>query len=243
MAAHRTAIVTGGGRGIGKGISLGLAAKGLTVAVVYHRREAEATQVVKAIHKQGGQARSYPVNVTKREQVLNLVRQVLNDFGTLDVLVNNAGEASRACSVDLKETEWDRILAVNLTGAFYCSQAVIEPMRLQKRGRIVNISSIAGQTGGSIGPHYAASKAGLIGLTRYMARELGPDGITVNAIAPSGIPTELLEAMGFSNFNKRPVGRAGKLEDVAAAVCYLTSLEADYITGQVLGVNGGSFIG
>jgi 3-oxoacyl-[acyl-carrier protein] reductase len=132
---------------------------------------------------------------------------------------------------------------VNLKGTFLCSQEVIPIMKGQNFGRIINLSSIAGQTGGGIGPHYAASKAGIIGLTRFMARELGSFGITVNAIAPSGIPTDLLFDLGFEPNANRPVGRFGNLGDVAAAVNYLASDSASYVTGQVISVNGGSFIG
>ncbi len=135
------------------------------------------------------------------------------------------------------------VMDVNVKGTFFCCQETIPIMQAQKKGRIVNFSSIAGQTGGAIGPHYAAAKAGIIGLTRFMARELGPDGITVNAIAPSGIPTDLLFDMGFKPNTNRPVGRVGNLDDCAAAVRYLVSDSASYVTGQLLAVNGGLFIG
>lgn len=243
MTDRRTAIVTGGGRGIGRGVSLGLATDGMAVAVIYYSRQSDAEEVVNQILSQGGMAQLYQADVAQAEQIEQAVSRVMEAWERIDVLVNNAGVASRYSTQDLPQREWDRVLAVNLTGAFLCSQAVIPIMRRQGYGRIINISSIAGQTGGAIGPHYAASKAGLIGLTRFMARELGPYGITVNALAPSGVWTELLSDLGFQPNPNRPVGRQGVVEDVAAAVRYFASPEAGYVTGQLLGINGGSFLG
>lgn len=239
----KTAIITGGGRGLGRGISLGLAADGFTIAVCYHKRARPAEEVIKDITLAGGTAYAFQVDVSVKDQVQIVMKRILTQFGRVDVLVNNAGTASKASSESLSEAEWDRVLDVNLKGAFLCSQAILQSMYSQGRGRIINITSIAGQTGGGIGPHYAASKAGLIGLTRYLAREVGPHGITVNAVAPSGIPTQLLKDLELEVSGERPVGRVGTPEDVAAAVCYLASDAASYVTGQILSVNGGTFIG
>jgi NAD(P)-dependent dehydrogenase (short-subunit alcohol dehydrogenase family) len=172
-----------------------------------------------------------------------MVTKVYNDFGSIDVLVNNAGIATKSTTIDLIESEWDQVIDVNLKGTFLCSQAVIPYMQRQGFGRIINLTSIAGQTGGAIGAYYAASKAGIIGLTRFMARELGPSGITVNAIAPSGIPTDLLSNLGMEPNDQRPVRRVGTPQDIAATVRYLASESAGYVTGQVISVNGGIYFG
>lgn len=240
---QRVAVVTGGGRGLGRGISEALGAQGLAVAVVYHRQAEAAQETVRALAAAGRPARAYACEVADAGQIQRLADQVLADFGRIDVLVNNAGLATRATTTHLAEADWDRVLAVNLTGAWLCARAVIPAMQRQGSGRIINITSIAGQTGGVIGPHYAASKAGLMGLTRFMARELGPHGITVNAVAPSGVPSDLLTQLGLPPSADRPVRRVGQPADVAGAVCYLASEAAGYVTGQELAVNGGSFIG
>lgn len=243
MSSKRVALVTGGNRGIGKSISRRLAADGLTLALSYYSDALAAEHTVAELREEGFVVKKYQVDIADRAAVEELIRQVITDWGRIDVLVNNAGIASQSTTVDLQEEEWNRVMNVNLTGTFFCSQAVIPVMRQQKSGRIINLSSIAGQTGGRIGPHYAASKAGIIGLTRFMARELGPLGITVNAIAPSGIATDLLFELALSPSEDRPVQRHGTPEDVAAAVSYLASDDASYITGQLIAINGGSFIG
>lgn len=243
MSSSRVAIVTGGGRGIGRGISLGLAADGLQIAIVYSQHPGEAASVAQAIQAQGGQAAAYQADVAVKAQVAAMVARVLADWGRIDVLVNNAGVASKATTAELDENAWDQVMDVNLKGVFLCSQAVIPAMQRAGGGRIIHMTSIAGQTGGGIGPHYAASKAGVIGLTRFMATELGPHGITVNAISPSGVPTELLSNLGMQPNDRRPVRRVGTPEDIAAAVSYLASAAAGYVTGQVLSVNGGSYYG
>jgi 3-oxoacyl-[acyl-carrier protein] reductase len=240
---ERVAIVTGGGRGIGRGISQALAEMGMAVNVVYHRHPEAAQRTVQDLATAGHTARAYACDVSDSAQVGRLVAQVLAESERIDVLVNNAGMATRAGTVDLAEADWDQVLSVNLKGAWLCARAVIPVMQRQRWGRIINITSIAGQTGGQIGPHYAASKAGLVGLTRFMARELGPNNITVNAVSPSGIPSELLDRLGLAPSAARPVGRVGTPQDIAAAVCYLAAEEAGYVTGQELAVNGGSFIG
>jgi 3-oxoacyl-[acyl-carrier protein] reductase len=240
---QRVAVVTGGGRGIGRGISLALAEAGLAVSLLYHRQAEAAQATVRAIREAGGTAREYTCDVADTDQVARVFVQAHADAGRIDVLVNNAGLATRTGTVDLLEDDWDRVLAVNLKGAWLCARAVIPGMQRQGWGRIINLTSIAGQTGGRIGPHYAASKAGLMGLTRFMARELGPHGITVNAVSPSGIPSDLLDQLGLSPSAERPARRVGTPADVAAAVVYLASEAAGYVTGQELSVNGGSFIG
>jgi 3-oxoacyl-[acyl-carrier protein] reductase len=240
----KIALVTGGSRGIGRGIALALARAGAGVVVNYLAAEDQAAEVVAMIGALGRRARAIRADVSTRDDVRKMVDEASAFFGGIDILINNAGIAGSASTLDLSEAAWDRVLAVNLKGTFLCAQAVTPVMITRRYGRIVNISSIAGQTGGAIGPHYAASKAGILGLTRFMARELAPHGITVNAIAPAGIPTDLLTAMGRAgeSLSARPVGRAGTPEDVAAAAVFLASDASGYITGQTLSVNGGSWM-
>ncbi len=237
----RVALVTGASRGIGRGVALALARAGADVAVNYHSRLADAGAVGRQIEEMGRRAVTVGADVAEATQVSAMVERVLAHLGRIDILVNNAGIAARSSTRDLVEAEWDRVLAVNLKGAFLCAHAVIPGMVARRFGRIINISSIAGQTGGRIGPHYAASKAGLLGLTKFMAQELAPYGITVNAAAPSGVPSDLITQGGSDPqaLANRPVGRAGTPDDVAAAVVFLASEAAGYITGQTLSVNGG----
>lgn len=237
----RVALVTGASRGIGRGVALALARAGADVAVNYHSRRADADAVGREIEEMGRREVIVGTDVTDAAQVSAMVETVLARLGRIDILANNAGIATRSSTRDLAEAEWDRVLAVNLKGAFLCAKAVIPGMVARRFGRIINVSSIAGQTGGRIGAHYAASKAGLLGLTKFMARELAPYGITVNAAAPSGIPSDLITQGGFDPraLANRPVGRPGSPEDVAAAVVFLASEAAGYITGQTLSINGG----
>jgi len=243
MEMKRVAIVTGGGRGIGRGISYGLATAGMQIAAIYHQHRDEVNEVVDELRKMGHKAISYQVDIAQRDQVVRTISEIYSSFGRIDVLVNNAGAASKSTTVGLDEEVWDQIIDVNLKGTYLCSQAVIPIMQRAAYGRIINLTSIAGQTGGAIGPHYAASKAGVIGLTRFMANELGPFGITVNAVSPAGVSTDLLLALGIEPSAQRPVRRIGTPDDIAAAVCYLASEAAGYVTGQVLSVNGGSYFG
>ncbi|HNS39836.1 MAG TPA: SDR family oxidoreductase, partial [Promineifilum sp.] len=236
MEGNRVAIVTGGNRGIGHGISVRLAGANMDIAIIYYRRKEEADRVVDELREMGRKATAYQADVSRPDEVAHTITAVGNTFGRIDVLVNNAGLASKSSTLDLDEEMWDRVIDVNLKGTYLCSQAVIPFMQYAAYGRIINLTSIAGQTGGGIGPHYAASKAGVIGLTRFMATELGPHGITVNAISPSGVPTDLLLDLGMQPSAQRPVRRVGTTDDIAAAAAYLASESAGYITGQVLSV-------
>ena len=237
----KVAIVTGGGRGLGRAISLRLAEDGFQVAVNYRARAREAEDVARQIAAAGGLAVALQADVSQKADVERMVAQALEQLGRIDVLVNNAGIATRAGMMELDEATWDRVMDVNLKSAFLCSQAVIPTMRALGSGRIIHISSIAGQAASRIGPHYAASKAGMLGLMRFMARELGPDHITVNAVAPAGIYTEIFDDIGMKPSNGL-LDRAGQPEDVAAAVSYLASDAAGYVTGHTISVNGGSFM-
>jgi 3-oxoacyl-[acyl-carrier protein] reductase len=239
------ALVTGASRGIGRATALALARAGAHVAVNYHTSINGAEAAVREITGLGRRAMAVHADVADSARVTSMVEAVLRQMGRIDILVNNAGTASRIATTDLTETEWDRVVDVNLKGAFLCVRAVLPTMMAQRWGRIINISSIAGQTGGHLGAHYAAAKAGLLGLTKFLARETARWGITVNAVAPSGIPTDLLLQTGVDSATlaQRPAGRAGTPEEVAAAVLFLASDAAAYITGQTISLNGGLWMG
>ena len=237
------AVVTGAGRGIGQAIAETFAAEGARVAVGYNTTREGALGVVGRIKKRGGKAIAVKVDVTKPAEVSRMVSTVVDEFSTIDVLVNNAGVLIPAEFRDITSGDWDRVLDTNLKGAFLCSQAVA-PLMLKKGGRIINIASISGlaQPSGMASVSYVASKAGLIGLTRAMALHLGPK-VNVNAVAPGTVETEMtkfltkseVQGMVDESFTKR----LGKPEEVAYACVFLASDEASWITGEVLTVSGG----
>jgi 3-oxoacyl-[acyl-carrier protein] reductase len=232
----RTALVTGASRGIGAAIAVALAEAGAAVAVNYRERAAEADAVVGKIKAMGGRAIAAVADVSKTAAVAKLVDHVASALGPVDILVNNAGMAIVRGIDDLTESDFDQTIAVNLKSAFLCTQAVLPAMRAKKWGRIVNISSGAARGAGAIGVHYNASKAGMEGLTRGYAARLVKDGITVNAVAPSLIETDMMR--GRSDLARNiPVGRLGRPEEVAQAV--LMVLGNDYMTGQTIVLNGG----
>jgi NAD(P)-dependent dehydrogenase (short-subunit alcohol dehydrogenase family) len=242
----RVAIVTGAGRGIGLGIALALAREGARVAVC-EIVPSLLENALAQIQGQAGQALPFQMDVTSKEQIHGVVQEVLRRWGTVDILVNNAGIYEVLPVEEISEEQWDRVLAVNLKGAFLCCQAVIPHMKRQGRGRIVSIASSAGKTGGTLaGAHYSVSKAGVICLTKQLARELGPQGITANAVAPGRIDTPMIQVSSDEEneaFRLRtPLGRLGTPEDVANAVVFLASEEASFITGEILDVNGGLLI-
>ena len=233
----RVALVTGASRGIGKAIALALAGAGADVAVNYRERRAQAAETVAAIQSLGGKAAAFQADVSKAEAVAVLVRQVEAALGPIDILVNNAGVAVRRGLDELTEQDFDRTIAVNLKSAFLCSQAVFAGMRARGWGRIINISSGAARAAGVVGAHYNASKAGMEGLTRGYAARLARDGVTVNAVAPSLIETEMTAPQRSENAAKIPVGRLGTAEEVAAVVAMIAANA--YMTGQTVQVNGG----
>jgi 3-oxoacyl-[acyl-carrier protein] reductase len=240
---NKIAIVTGASRGIGKGIALQLAARG--AVVVAAARGENAAPVVGEIRASGGRADVASVDVTDTEAVRAMVATTVEQHGRVDVLVNNAGIARDQLALRMKREDWDAVIATNLTAAFTCAQAVLKPMVRQRGGRIISISSVVGEIGNAGQANYAASKAGLIGLTKALAREVASRGITVNAVTPGFIDTDMTRAIGTGQGDwatQIPLGRIGTAADVAAAVCFLASDEAAYITGQVLAVNGGMYM-
>jgi 3-oxoacyl-[acyl-carrier protein] reductase len=241
--ANQVAIVTGAGRGIGHAIALQLASEGARVAVV-SRTELNASRTAEEINASyAGLAKAYAVDVADHAAVKKLTEQILGDFSRVDILVNNAGLTRDGLSMRMSEQDWDVVIDTNLKGAFNFIQAVERPMIKQRSGRIINIASVAGIMGNAGQANYAASKAGLIGLTKVIARELASRGITSNAVAPGFIGTDMTEvlpeALKSTVIGQIPLGKFGEPADIAAAVAFLASNEAKYITGQVLTVDGG----
>ena len=241
--ANQVAIVTGAGRGLGHAIAVRLASEGARVAVV-SRTEQNAVQTAEEINsKYFGLAKAYAVDVAQGEAVKKLNEQILADFSRVDILVNNAGLTRDGLVMRMSEADWDTVLETNLKGAFHFIQAVLRPMLRQRSGRIVNIASVAGLMGNAGQANYAASKAGLIGLTKSIAREVASRSITCNAVAPGFIDTDMTAVLPQElkdNVVKQiPLGRFGEPADIAAAVAFLASAEAKYITGQTLTVDGG----
>src|SRR5712692_2448104 len=242
----RVALVTGASQGIGRACALKLARGGATLALAA-RSQDKLQELVGKIEAAGGKAAAFPLDVGDEEQIKSTFKAVLAQFGKIDILVNNAGITRDQLVMRMKRADWDSVLNTNLTSAYLCTQQAIGSMLKQRWGRIINITSIFGQMGQAGQANYAASKAGLIGLTMAIAREVGSRNITCNAVAPGFIETAMTSGLG-EDFKRDalkmiPLGRIGAPEDVASAVSFLASDEASYITGHVLNVNGGMLMG
>ncbi len=244
--SERVALVTGASQGIGRTCALKLATAGATVAVVARNQE-KLNELVGEITAAGGHAAAFALDVGDEEQVKATVKAAIAQFGKIDILVNNAGITRDQLVMRMKRADWDAVLQTNLTSAYLCIQAVIPSMLKQRWGRIINITSIFGQMGQAGQANYSASKAGLIGLTMAIAREVGSRNITCNAVAPGFIETPMTAVLSDefkqAAVKQIPLGRVGSPEDVASAVAFLASDEASYITGHVLNVNGGMLMG
>jgi 3-oxoacyl-[acyl-carrier protein] reductase len=240
----KVALVTGASRGIGRAIATMLAGRGATVVAA--ARGENAGETVAAISAAGGRAERATVDVTDPASVDALIGGVIAAHGRIDILVNNAGITRDQLMLRMKRADWDDVIATNLTSAFTCAQAAIKPMVKQRSGRIISVSSVVGQSGNAGQANYAASKAGLIGFSKALARELASRNITVNVVAPGLVETDMTRAVtGKAQgewLAQIPLGRIGSPEDIAAAVCFLASDEASYITGHVLAVNGGMYM-
>jgi 3-oxoacyl-[acyl-carrier protein] reductase len=236
----KVALVTGGSRGVGRAAALALAKVGADVAVCFQHREAEAKAIGAEIESVGRRALVFRADVSKASEVTRLVQTVEKGLGGIDILVNNAGISRPQPLDEITEQDWDDVLTVNLKSMFLITQAVLPGMRQRQWGRIINLSSVAAQLGGVIGPHYAASKAGAIGLTHSYATLLAKEGITANAIAPALIETEMITSNPKAQPDLIPVGRFGTVDEVADVIVMLAS--NGYITGQTISVNGGWYM-
>jgi 3-oxoacyl-[acyl-carrier protein] reductase len=240
---NKIAVVTGGSRGLGRGVALELAKRGAKVVVNYNSKAEAANEVVELIKQGGSDAIAVQADVSKLDEAQKLIKAATDFGGRLDILVNNAGLTRDMLLAMMPESDWDLVINTNLKSAYNCSKAALRPMMRQKYGRIINMTSVAGLAGNGGQTNYSASKAGLIGFTKSLAKEVGPRNITVNAVAPgyvttdltASLPKDLIEGM----LKLTPLGRLGNVEDVAYAVAFLASDESSYITGHVLTVDGG----
>lgn len=246
ILAGQAALVSGASRGIGRAIALALAAEGAAVVVNYHQDREGALATAERVRDRGGSAIVLQADVSHPAAARRLVDETVSRFGRLDILVNNAGTALSSLLVDTLVEEWDRLMAVHLRGAFNLSQAALGPMMEARRGRIVNISSIWGLVGAAGEVAYSTAKAGLIGFTRALAKEVGGWGITVNAVAPGAVETDMLADLSPEDrrelAERTPLGRLGTPEEIAAAVLFLVGPSGSFLTGQVISPNGGLVI-
>lgn len=246
MYNGNVAVVTGGASGIGRATVLKLCQNGYSAAIVYNSSEAEALSFASELSFNHYKAAAFRCNIADSREVEELKNKIISELGKPLLLVNNAGIAQQKLFTDITDDDWNRMISVNLSGAFYMCRAFLPFMIHEKRGKIINISSMWGQTGASCEVHYSAAKAGLIGLTKALAKEVAPSGITVNCIAPGAIDTNMMAS--FSAEDKAalceeiPLERLGTASEIAEVVAFLASNAADYITGQVMAVNGGMVI-
>jgi 3-oxoacyl-[acyl-carrier protein] reductase len=239
----KTAIVTGGSRGIGRAVSVALAKAGANVAIIYAGNTAAAEETKKLVERCGAKAELFQCDVADEASVASMVKTVKKDFGSIDILINNAGITRDGLLMIMKEEDWNAVLQTNLTGVYHCTKAVSRIMMKQKAGAIVNLTSVVGETGNAGQANYAAAKAGVIGFTKAVAKELASRHIRCNAVAPGYVETDmtafLTEEGKDAMLKTIPLGRPASADDVAQAVLFLASDEASYITGQVLNVDGG----
>ena len=245
-SVKRTILVTGGSRGIGRGICLAFAHADNHIFFNYSSAAEAAAQTERQVAAAGGTATGIQVNVASEKEVSDFVKRALDETGRIDVLVNNAGITRDGLLVRMKEADWEDVLNINLKGTFLCIKAVTKPMMKQRYGRIINVSSVVGVSGNPGQANYVASKAGIIGLTKAVAKELASRDITVNAVAPGFIETDMTASLPDKAWEavvaQIPLGRAGTVRDIAAAVVFLASDQAAYITGQVIHVSGGMYM-
>lgn len=243
LLTGKTAIVTGGSRGIGRAVALALAKAGANVAIIYAGNTAAAEETKKLVQDQGVQVLALQCDVADETAVTDMVKTVKDQFGSVDILVNNAGITRDGLLMRMKAADWQDVLDTNLTGVYHCTKAVSKLMMKQRHGAIVNLSSVVGETGNAGQANYAAAKAGILGFTKAVAKELASRNIRVNAVAPGYVETDmtavLTEAAREEMLRSIPLGRAATAEDVAQAVLFLVSDASSYITGQVLNVDGG----
>jgi len=241
----RTAFITGASRGIGRACALALSKAGVRV-VLAARDRTKLDEVAGEVRAAGGEAHVVTIDMGSQDSIKEAIGAAAKDFGRIDILVNNAGITRDGLALRMKKDDWDAVIGTNLSGAFFASQQVLQGMMKERWGRIINISSLVGEAGNAGQANYVASKAGLIGLTKSLAQEIGSRNITVNAVTPGFIETDMTAVLSEELKNNMlahiPLKRFGKPEEVAAAVCFLASDDAGYITGQVLGVNGGMYM-
>jgi 3-oxoacyl-[acyl-carrier protein] reductase len=243
MSGPLIALITGGSGGMGRAISVGLAKMGIKVAVGYHQNLDNAQKTLNEVKASGGAGGIFKADLIKSEECEELINKVSSELGPVDILVNNAGTSLYKPLIDTTLSEWHELISLHLTGAFLCSKAVLPHMIQQRFGRIINISSVWGEVGGANEVAYSTVKAGLLGFTKSLAKEVGTANVTVNALTPGVIDTPMLKDFTLEEKSelayRTPMGRLGTPGDVAAAVCFLVKPESGFITGQIIGVNGG----
>lgn len=246
MIQKKTVLITGSSRGIGGNMAEKFAREGYNVLINYNKSKGKAEELQARLQGEGLSVKTFKADVSKRDEVEAMFEYCLKEFGDLDVLVNNAGVAKGMLFTDISDDDWDNLMNVNLKGVFHCAQTALRHMISEKKGKIINISSIWGITGGSCEVHYSASKAGIIGLTKALAKEVGPSNIQVNCIAPGAIVTDMLEQIDGDDLElfrqETPLMKLGKPEDISNCALFLASDKADFFTGQVLSPNGGIVI-